>query len=92
MSNILKAVTNIVNNYQTNILTPTNKNNRANNMGEGLENYIKNAFAGNLNETDISKQKSNIRNIFSYIGTKNNPPDIILKKGDAIEKLKEETN
>lgn len=91
MSNILKAVINIVNNYQVSINEVKNGNNRANNMGEGLENYIKNAFAGNLDEIDISKQKENIRNTFSYIGTKNNPPDIILKGGDAIEVKKVET-
>jgi hypothetical protein len=91
VSNILKAFINIVNNYQVGIKEVTNGNNRANNMGEGLENYIKNAFADNFKENDIAKQKSNIRNTFSYIGTKNNPPDIILKKGDAIEVKKVET-
>lgn len=34
MSNIIKAFINIVNNYQDNISTLTNGNNRANNMGE----------------------------------------------------------
>ena len=45
MSNILKAFINIVNNYQINITNVTQGNNRANNMGEGLETYIKDIFA-----------------------------------------------
>ena len=45
MSNIIKAFINIVSNYQVNIQNVTQGNNRANNMGEGLETYIKNIFA-----------------------------------------------
>ena len=40
MSNILTAFMTIVNNHQTNIQNITQGNNRANNMGEGLESYI----------------------------------------------------
>ncbi len=83
MSNTLKAFINIVNNYQYNIQTITSGNNRANNMGEGLENYIQNAFANTFKET---AQKLEIfQEIFSYQGNKNNPPDLILKNSDAIE-------
>jgi hypothetical protein len=52
MSNILKAFINIVNNYQINITNVTQGNNRANNMGEGLETYIKDIFANTINETN----------------------------------------
>ena len=45
MSNILKAFINTINSYQTNVSTLTNGNNRANNMGEGLEEFIKDIFA-----------------------------------------------
>jgi len=44
MANIIKAFINIVNNYQVNITNVTQGNNRANNMGEGLETYIKKLF------------------------------------------------
>ena len=85
MSNILKAFINIVNNHQSNIENITHGNNRANNMGEGLESYIKNVFANTLN-VDNSQQKLEIlSDIFSYQGNKNNPPDLILKNSDAIE-------
>jgi len=85
MSNILKAFVTIVNNNKINIDTLKSGNNRANNMGEGLENFIKNAFAHILNEDDELKRLSIFENIYAYMGNKNNPPDLILKNSDAIE-------
>ncbi|MCV6607510.1 MAG: NgoPII family restriction endonuclease [Campylobacterales bacterium] len=91
MSNILKAFLNIVDNYNTTITNVTDGNNRANNMGEGLESYIKKAFAGNFTVSDAATVERNLRDTFSYIGTKNSPPDIILSGSDAIEVKKTET-
>jgi hypothetical protein len=82
---ILKAFANIVSNYQTNIQTVTNGNNRANNMGDGLEEFIKNIFAGTINETDEQTKLKTFEKVYSYSGNKNNPPDLILKNSDAIE-------
>jgi len=91
MSNILQAFTRIVENYQTNISTVSDGNNRMNNMGEGLENYIKYIFADVLHEKDPKIKKDKINQTFSYTGNKNNPPDMILKGGDAIEVKKTES-
>jgi len=85
MSNIIKAFINIVNNYETNVQTLTQGNNRANNMGKGLENYIKDVFANTLNEEDSATKLEMLSETFSYQGNKNNPPDLILKNSDAIE-------
>lgn len=85
MSNILKAFVNIVNNYQTNVATITNGNNRANNMGMGLEEYIQDIFANTFNIQNLQQKLSIFEEIFSYQGNKNNPPDLILKNSDAIE-------
>lgn len=85
MSNILQALVRIAENYQTNIMTITDGNNRINNMGEGLENYIKYVFADALHEEDTTIRKEKINQTFSYTGNKNNPPDMILRGGDAIE-------
>jgi len=85
MSNIIKAFINIVNNHTIGIHTMTNGNNRANNMGEGLETYIKDIFAETTNETDAQKRLEKLEEIYSYQGNKNNPPDLILKNSDAIE-------
>lgn len=90
MSNILKAFINIANNYQTAIQEITDGNNRANNMGEGLEAYIKDAFLNTFLEQDKKKKKEKFRNNFSYEGSKTRIPDLILKNGDAIEIKKTE--
>lgn len=92
MSNTLKAFINIVTNYQTNIQNITDGNNRMNNMGEGLEAYIKNIFADTISETDEKKKLEKISKTFSYTGNKTNPPDMMLWNGDAIEVKKIESS
>lgn len=59
-------------------------------MGEALEYFIKDSFANSygLNEEKAIKAHNKV---FSYLGNQNNPPDIILKNGDAIEVKKLET-
>jgi len=90
MANILQAFINIVNNYQVNITNVTNGNNRANNMGEGLETYVKEAFSDTLLESDKKIKKQKFRDCFSYEGSKTRIPDLILKGSDAIEIKKTE--
>ena len=85
MSNILKAFINIVNNYQINITNITQDNNRANNMGEGLETYIKDAFSNTTNKDNKQIKLEKLAEIYSYQGNKNNPPDLMLRDSDAIE-------
>lgn len=90
MANILQAFINIVNNYQVNITNVTDGNNRANNMGEGLETYIKEAFSNTFLESDKKIKKQKFRDCFSYEGSKTRIPDLILKDSDAIEIKKTE--
>ncbi len=85
MPNILTAFTNIVTYYKNNIELITQGNNRANNMGEGLEVYIKDIFAGTMNESHEEKKLEILEKVYSYQGNKNNPPDLMLKNSDAIE-------
>lgn len=59
--------------------------NRANSMGAALEEYIKDLFAGTINELDENIRNEKLSKVFSYIGNQNNPPDAILKLGDALE-------
>jgi len=92
MSNILKAFIHIFNNYKVNIKDITSGNNRANNMGEGLESYVKNIFANTIDEIDEQKRLEELERIYSYQGNKNNPPDLMLKNSDAIEIKKLESN
>ena len=59
--------------------------NRANNMGEALEFFTKDAFCNTFHESDGQKKKDIYSDNFSYLGNQNNPPDIIIKNSDAIE-------
>ncbi len=74
MSNSLRAFFNIVTNYRSGIENVTQGNNRANNMGEGLENFIKDAFAGTFAVDDLQERIVKQSEVFSYEGNKNNPP------------------
>jgi hypothetical protein len=53
-------------------------------MGDALETYVKDVFCNCVNKDNQEKDKLYSQN-FSYLGNQNNPPDIILKNGDAIE-------
>lgn len=59
--------------------------NRANGMGESLEQYIKDIFAGTMNEANEQQRIERLAETFSYQGNQNNPPDMIIRQGDAIE-------
>ena len=83
--NIIDAIINIVKNPILELKEYSISHNRANNMGEALEEYIKDVFSGTLFEKDKNKRIEIISEVFSYLGNTNNPPDSILRGGDAIE-------
>lgn len=85
MSNLLKAIKNIIENPILSIRSNSTGINRANNMGDALEEYIKDAFASTLDEKNETIRNEKFQKTFSYIGNQNNPPDSILRNGDAIE-------
>lgn len=90
MTNILKALTNIVKNPVTDLIAHYNGSNRANNMGDALETYVKDIFCDSLDKNNEEKDRIYSQN-FSYLGNTNNPPDIVLKDGDAVEVKKIES-
>ncbi|WP_233862533.1 NgoPII family restriction endonuclease [Tenacibaculum piscium] len=85
MTNILEAIYNIVNQKNFRIREMYSGRNRANGMGDALENYIKDAFAGTFELTNEIKKMQTYNQKFSWLGSQNNPPDIMIKGGDAIE-------
>ena len=89
--NILTAIKNIVVSPIGELRTFYESRNRANSMGEALESYIKDVFAGTLAETDENKRLERLEQAFSYLGNFTNPPDIIIRGGDAIEVKKIES-
>ncbi|MDE7139975.1 MAG: NgoPII family restriction endonuclease [Treponemataceae bacterium] len=85
MNNIISAILNLVRNPKINLIRAGDSRNRANNMGEALEEYIKDLFAGTVEETDPNMRNAALSATFSYLGNQNNPPDSMLHGGDAIE-------
>lgn len=84
MGNIIQAIYNI---YKCPVYSAGKHyyaQNRANNIGDALEHYIKDSFANSygLDEADAIKAHAEV---FAYLGNQHNPPDAILRNGDAIE-------
>lgn len=83
-SNILKMINNISLYGSNEIIRNYVGNNRANNEGNALELFVKDAFCNSFGlEDEEAKKKYN--EVFSYIGNNKNPPDAIIRNGDAIE-------
>ncbi len=85
--NIINAIINLVNDPITDLekeYLNINTQNRANSLGDALEHYVKELFADALN-CDQNNKKKKLSEAFSYLGNNSNPPDAMLKNGDAIE-------
>ncbi len=85
MTNILEAIVNIANNPILEIRNHYSGRNRANNIGEALETFVKDAFANIIHATDEQERMTRYNEVFSWLGNQNHPPDIMIRKGDAIE-------
>ena len=83
-SNILKAMNNITTYGSNELLRFYVGNNRANNMGDALEIFVKDIFCNSFSFTD-EEALQKYSETFSYLGNASNPPDIIIRGGDAIE-------
>lgn len=85
MGNILSAIQAIVENSSISVESSQDGvQNRANQMGDALEDYVKNAFANCFGMDKRATDKARSLT-FSYLGNSNNPPDAMLWEGDAIE-------
>ncbi len=94
MNNIINAICNLVENPKIELIRNGESTNRANNMGEALEEYIKDIFAGTVDFEDGQTRTVALSSVFSYLGNQTNPPDSMLRggnSGDAIEVKKIET-
>lgn len=83
--NLLNAIININNQKTLTVKDFYKSRNRVNNMGEALELFIYDAFAGTLDNTNAQQVNEIYSRTFSYLGNQNNPPDAIIKNGDALE-------
>ncbi len=89
--NIINAIYNLVNNPVIELVSYYQGKNRANNVGDALEEYIKDLFSNTFDMTE-SDRLERLSEVFSYLGNNSNPPDAMLHGGDAIEVKKIESN
>ena len=90
MANIVDAIVTLLG---RNIFTLTSSNvgnNRANSRGDALEIYVKNLFADTFDFSEAERVEK-WAETFSWFGNASNPPDFMLKNGDAVEVKKIES-
>lgn len=85
MSNLITCLNNIIKNSSNQLKETIKSETKANRMGDTLEEYIKNCFAGTFDEKESEENIIKHGNIFSWQGNQNNPPDLILRNAEAIE-------
>lgn len=85
MTDVLKSINNISKLENWNIEEVILSSNRAISMGEGLESFVKNAFADTFKIDNQNQKNLTFSQIFSYEGSKRTPPDLMIKNGDAFE-------
>lgn len=85
MINILEAISNIVDNPVYTIRNHYSGRIRVNNIGEALETFVKDAFVNVIQSEDELEKMRRYNEEFSWLGNQNNPPDIMIRGGDAIE-------
>lgn len=92
-TNILQGIHNIITNdlYSIERYKALSYKIGINNMGSSLEDLIKDAFCNSFNLNENSKIELHSQ-YFSYLGNQNNPPDLIIRNGDAFEVKKIESN
>lgn len=91
MSNIIDAIINLLKHPELELHTNVIGKNRVNNLGYAFEDYIKNLFAGTSDCDNAQEKLDKFAQTFSYLGNDSNPPDVMLRNGDAIEVKKIET-
>lgn len=84
MRNLIDAIFTLVKKSTNDLSNVRSGSNRINDTGYALEDYTKNLFSDCFNLT-YAEQVKRWSETFSYIGNDSNPPDMMLKNGDAIE-------
>lgn len=88
--NILNMLINLSNIDDFKVNTLYKGSNRINNVGDGLEEYLKEAISGTF-ELEVNEKLKRFNEVFSYQGSSARPPDLMLRNGDAIEIKKTES-
>lgn len=91
MANIIDAIITLIKRNNFSLTDSQSRNNRANSRGDALEIYIKNLFANTFDRSEDERSEK-WHEIFSWSGNSSNPPDFMLRGGDAVEVKKIESN
>lgn len=84
-TNILKAL-NVVSRLKSFKLTELYfGENRINNIGAALEYFVRDIFYSSIDVVGLKNKDKKHSEYLSYVGNQNNPPDFIVKNGDAVE-------
>lgn len=84
-TNILKALSNLTKVQNFSLPALYHATNRMNSMGVALEYFVKDAFCGTIDIKSTSEKDREYAKHLSYIGNTNNPPDFMIRGGDAVE-------
>ena len=86
LPNILTAIKNI-SNFKTNNMGEYFKEyagSQIKTVRQQMEYYVKDAISGSFNSVKDKKPTDRYNGVFSYLGNKMQPPDMIIQAGDAI--------
>lgn len=84
-TNILKAINNISKLKSFKLTELYSGQNRMNNVGTALEYFVRDIFCSSIDVVGLEEKNKKHSEYLSYLGNQNNPPDFIVKNGDAVE-------
>src|SRR3989344_1859974 len=84
-TNLLKALNNISKLESFQLAELYSGQNRINNVGTALEYFIRDTFCSSIDVIGLDEKDKKHSEYLSYLGNQNNPPDFIVKNGDAVE-------
>lgn len=84
-TNILKAFNNISKLKSFKLTELYSGQNRVNNVGTALEYFVKDMFSSSIDMVGFGNKDRAHSEHLSYLGNQNNPPDFVIKNGDAVE-------
>lgn len=90
-SNVLRALLNLHEAGTGSVESRGDSHNRANEVGDGLEYYVKDLFAGCPGEESAAARADAYAAALSYEGGQATPPDLMVRGGAAVEVKKVES-
>lgn len=83
-ANVIDAIIHLIQNPILDLQQNYIGRNRANSMGDALERYVQDLFIHGFDMAEPERNEA-IAEHFCYLGNASNPPDAMLKGGDALE-------